>query len=184
MKFFPLLTCSLSLQSIRSFVRSPRSEGLGTIALSSTTAAAISSRPADAATTNTLLGMETAETSATSPVAGRNYVGSIRIPFVGEQFFNMQFADDDKDGHMTTVRMGAHGAVANDEDVQGYLLQEETGIISLYPVEATKKKGKKKNNRLERIIYKKDQDVVTMVFRLPVGKKEGFIDLHRPIMAA
>ena len=111
-------------------------------------------------------------------VAGHSYVGSFNIPMLGEQVFNVEFSDDND---QNTIRMCAHGAVENREGVQGYTLDEETGLISLHTIGTTteKKQKKKEKNQLERIIYNKAEDMVTMVFRIPMTRREGYIHLHR-----
>ena len=106
-------------------------------------------------------------------LAGHNYAGSFNIPMLGKQVFNFEFSDD---RDQNTIRMCAHGPVENGEGVVGYTLDEETGTMSLYSID-TKEKQKKK--QLERIIYNKAEDMVTMVFRIPMTRREGYIHLHR-----
>ena len=106
-------------------------------------------------------------------VAGHTYTGSLRIPLLGEQFFHLDFSNDDLD----TVHMTANGAVETIDDTFGYCFDNGSDIITFYPVEATKKA--KKNNRLQRIVYQADEDVVNMVFCPPMSRKEVVASLHR-----
>ena len=113
---------------------------------------------------------------STSDVAGHTFVGSFKVPLLGEQVFSFDFSDSND---QNTVRICGHGAVENGEGVHQYTLDGETGLISLYPVDTTETKKTKKKNQLERIIYNKAEDAVVLVFRIPMIKREGYIYLHR-----
>ena len=112
---------------------------------------------------------------ATSPLAGQTYTGSLRIPMLGDQFFHLDFANSNPN----TVHMRANGAVETMDDVFGYSLDDASGFITFHPLEATKQK--KKNNRLRRVLYKKDGEMIDMVFHPPMSRKEIVANLRRKI---
>ena len=94
---------------------------------------------------------------------------------MGDQFFHLDFANDNH-----TVHMRANGAETLD-DVFGYSFDDESGDITFHPVEATKQT--KKNNRLQRTVYKSDEDAVSMVFHPPMSRKEIVANLRRKILS-